>query len=82
MQNVGLSLNLTMPRGRGTHDLQGAVIVAVATMEVMQVLANKIVNMVSVWRLLVAAVRSMSVSAIMSLTIMFWRAGAWVGATH
>ena len=68
--------------GRGINDPQGAVIVAVATMEMMKVLTNKIVNMVSMWRLLVTAVRSVNVPMSMSVTIMFWCASVWVGATH
>ena len=71
-----------MPLSRGTDDLQGAMIVAMATMEMMQVLANKIVNMVSMWRLLVTAVRSVSVPTIMPVTIVFWCACVWIGATH
>ena len=73
---------LNMPLSRGTNNLQGAMIVAMATMEMMQVLAYKIVHMVSVWRFLVTTVRSVSVPTIMPVTIMFWCACVWIGATH
>jgi hypothetical protein len=75
-------LSLSISLGRGISDLQGAVIVAVTTMEMVQVLANKIVHMVSMWRLLVTAVRSVSVPTIMPVTTMFRCARVWIGATH
>jgi hypothetical protein len=58
------------------------VIVAVAAVEMMQMLTDKIVNMVSMGRLFVTAVRSVSVPTIMPVAIVFWCAGVWIGATH
>jgi hypothetical protein len=48
-------LTLDISLDRGVSDLQGAVIIAVATVGMMQVITNQIVKMVSMWRLLVTA---------------------------
>src|SRR5262249_7231186 len=64
------------------HGFQGAVIIAVAGVRMMQVPANEIVKMVPMGRHFMPALWSVSMPSIMPLAIMIRRARIRIGATH
>jgi hypothetical protein len=63
-------------------DLQLAVIIAMVVVRVMQVILDQVINVISMWNSLVAAVRAMNVILVVSQTVVVGSAGRRIGTAH